>query len=168
MDNNLFLTNVSDVIDLNKVVTIIENIEYKLSWKKLNDNGRQSIGNIFNYTFMEFNLLHEMIRNYIYSFCKINIHQSKLVGFININDIIDIENEYHDHPESSPDGVSGVLYLKCSDTSYGGELEFINPDLTLSPRNGDLYIFPWDYKHRVTKYSSTQRRINIAFNLIMK
>lgn len=56
--------------------------------------------------------------------------------------------EYHAHYDgatSSHRAISPILYL--NDDYTGGELEFVNFDLTIKPKAGSMYIFPSNYAY---------------------
>lgn len=88
-------------------------------------------------------------------------------------------NRAHDHFRSGV-VVSAFYYLRCGGESVGGETVFINQQscplaihspvplreqsFSVTPQDGDMYIFPSWLGHRVNPYLGTQTRISLALN----
>jgi uncharacterized protein (TIGR02466 family) len=88
-------------------------------------------------------------------------------------------NKAHDHFRSGV-VVSGFYYLRCGGDDVGGETVFINQQscplnihspvplreqsFSVTPQDGDMYIFPSWLGHRVNPYRGSATRISLAFN----
>ena len=88
-------------------------------------------------------------------------------------------NRAHDHFRSGV-VVSGFYYLRCGGSDVGGETVFINQQscplnihspiplrdqsFSVTPTDGDMYIFPSWLGHRVNPYRGSATRISLAFN----
>tara|TARA_R100000697_G_scaffold25551_1_gene33734 strand:+ start:601 stop:1239 length:639 start_codon:yes stop_codon:yes gene_type:complete len=103
-----------------------------------------------------------------------------------IND--QVENEYnplHIHHGRGPLGLSSVLFLRVpesitnakstnpSEEPKDGRLEFIsqmgdvygNPTALITPKVGDLYIFPYNLHHTVYPFKGQGIRRSLSFNV---
>jgi hypothetical protein len=67
-------------------------------------------------------------------------------------------NEWHNHGSKE---IVGVAYIQTDELS--GDIEFKDSN-TISPKVGDLLIFPSELDHRVSVSQSNNFRISIAFN----
>lgn len=88
-------------------------------------------------------------------------------------------NKAHDHFRSGV-VVSAFYYLRCGGADVGGETVFINQQscplnvhspiplreqsFSVTPQDGDMYIFPSWLGHRVNPYRGQQTRISLALN----
>lgn len=80
-------------------------------------------------------------------------------------------NHVHVHPNS---WYSGVVYLKCSDKTGnicfadprpGAEMTHVVSPMVVSPKPGDLILFPSFLPHWVEPNADTAERISISFNI---
>ncbi len=62
---------------------------------------------------------------------------------------------------------SGVLYVHAGDAGAGGRITFAQRDQAriITPRDGQLLVFPGHLLHSVETYTGTTPRVTVAFNL---
>ena len=81
--------------------------------------------------------------------------------FVNKSPLSIESNVFHDHPGYD---IAGCYYVQIPLNS-GGNLEFKDPALTITPQDGMLVLFDATHWHRVTDVTSKDLyRYSIAFN----
>jgi uncharacterized protein (TIGR02466 family) len=163
----------------------IENLEYL---RVKNDNGfiSKNYHLLENASYANFkkNLL-DHTKTYLYDILKIkkSYRLEITTSWANKHSFGDYSQE-HNHNNSI---VSGIYYTNVNEES--GDLIFTNPfsnfglsldvqldnygqfnsnEARITPKNGDLFLFPSALKHRVDKNRSTSDRFSIAFNIMAR
>ena len=116
-------------------------------------------------------------------FSALGIHNEPNIwdSWVNINPTGGY-NRVHNHPRCK---VSGVFYIKSTNTSDSGNITFIRNDsyalsticndqsssystpiVTFTPRENHLILFPAHIDHFVEQNQTDEDRISISFNIV--